>query len=152
MHTPVTIQTEIRVADLLKFYRLHATSYFLCFNIAKMLENKLEQHPDWEKHRVAMECDYSASSVISMKQSGFYYYDFMDIYMNRPRFEELILDQLQDAINKYSPGPNGDWEILSHSEINFLADIARMEKREYRESILSKWLEMDPEAVMTIEV
>jgi hypothetical protein len=152
MRKPVTIQTEIRVADLLMLYRRHATSYFLCFNIAKMLENKLEQHPDWEKHCAAMARAYSANSVESMRMSGFYYYDFMDIYMNRPRFEELILDQLQEVINKYSPGPNGDWEILSHSEINFLADLAHMEYRKYRESILSKWLEADPEAVLTIEV
>jgi hypothetical protein len=152
MRKPSTIQTEIRVADLLAFYRKHATSHFLCFNVAKMLVNKLEQHPDWEKHCAAMARDYTVLAGITMKQSGFYYYDFMDIYMNRSRFEELILDQLQDAINKYSPGPNGDWEILSHADINFLADIARMEPREYRDSVLSKWLEADPEAVLTIEV
>lgn len=152
MHKPVTIQTELRVADVLAFYRKHAVSHFLCLNIAKMLKNKLEQHPDWQTHEDAMHRDYSISSVRSMKNSGFYFYDFIGIYMNQSRYEDLILEQLQHAINKYSPGPNGDWEILSHAEINFLANLAHMEMREYREFVMSKWLEADPDAVFVIEV
>lgn len=103
MYKPVTIQTEIRVADVLAFYRKHATSYFLCLNLAKMLENKLEHHPDWQKYCAAMARDYPLSSVETMRMSGFYFFDFMGIYMNHSRFEDLILDQLQHAINKYSP-------------------------------------------------
>lgn len=152
MSKPTTIQTEIRVSDVLAFYGNRATSYFLCFNIAKMLADKLEQHPKWEKHVTDNEMCFSEKNVTGFKQSGFYYYDFMDIFMNRSRFEELILEQLQNAINKYTTPPNGDWKILSHSEINFLADLAHMERREYREFILSNWLESDPEAVFVIEV
>lgn len=152
MSKPTTIQTEIRVADVLAFYGNRATSYFLCFNIAKMLADKLEQNPKWENHVTDNARCFSEKNVTGFKQSGFYYYDFMDIFMNRPRFEELILAQLELAVNKYFPGPSGDWKLYSHAEINFLADLNNMERREFREELLAKMVEADPEAVFVIEV
>ena len=152
MSKPTTIQTEIRVADVLALYGNRATSDFLCFNIAKMLADKLEQHPKWEKHVTDNALVYGPFTLTRFKKSGFYYYDFMDIFMNRPQFEKLILAHLELAVNKYFPGPSGEWKLYSHAEINFLADLNKMERREFREELLAKMVEADPEAVFVIEV
>lgn len=143
------IETEIRVADLLALYSQGTTSRFLCFNIAKMIASELMWHPEWAGFNSLWEDSSTPGTIDSYKTSGFYYYDFIERCMDKDQFEKLVVAQLEIAIQEYFPTTHGVG-IWSHYSIDYVAGINGKPEREFRQILLTKIVEKDPEAVFVI--
>jgi hypothetical protein len=146
MQKPLTIQTEIRVADLLKMYDT-GTAYFLCYNMAKMLKDQIESHRQWEQH------SSNQAHKELLEASGYLYYEFIEIYLERKHFESLIIEQFTAAMKKTFPsGMCGNIiaNIKTHYDINYVGDLMNLGRREIREAVLNHMFATDPDAVFVV--
>lgn len=137
MTKPICIQTEISVADVLKLMRTGETRWYICYNIAVLLESKLK----------AAHMATFGFFPEKMNKSGFDHYCMIHEFYDGDRFESMILQQLSVMTMKHF-----GTEIVNHVELSNLGwDVGTPNSREFRMELLNLAIQDDPGAVFRIE-
>jgi hypothetical protein len=134
MPNPIAIQTEIRVADVLALLNEGETRWYLCYNIARLLEPQIREL-------------LAVPASVEYFKSGFEHYCVIDDKFNRDAFEGGIMKQISEWTMRYY-----GTAVANHTEISGLGyDRGGMDSRAIRADILSRVLADDPDAVFRIE-
>ena len=159
-----SLQTEIRVADLLALFNTQSVKYFICHNLAYMIKDKLAENDEFAEY-MGKHTEKCYSGLRHMANSGCYYY----IYENSTipdNFCMQVVGQLNGYIKKIFPDVKwGELSEVSTLQENNLSDYVlalclpdsdHLWYQEFnfksRAGLLELILIEDPEAVISINL
>lgn len=149
------IQTEIRFSDLLALVKTAEVKFYICHNVAFMLKGELEKNDDFaakfaELKEIQIQCGMS-----DLINSGYYYY----IYQSMDDIDLCgqVVGKLNYYIQKIFPGAlvyeySLSDMVLQQCVENPLEMGFNEFQHKTRISLLEKILEIDPEAVISINL
>lgn len=158
----VKVEATIRIADLLQYLREKRNeTYYLCYNIAQMIGDKIEKDPGFKEYQIAIEAyhgttpshihygflefndeDHELSLQVVGQINSFLYRIGQGIDLNATYFSDDCLNRFQ------SDSVKG----LSRTDPYGIDGFYRVWGRDTRMNILQQILELDQDAVIRINL
>ena len=155
------IQTEIRISDLLALMKTAEVKFFICHNVAFMLKDQLEKNEDFAGIFAELKESQIECGLQDLINSGYYYYIYRTMedqsWNSSTALCSQVVGQLNYYIQQIFPGADVFQHGLADSVLNKCVRSPRdMGFNEYqlnaRIFLLEKILEIDPEAVISINL
>lgn len=155
------IQTEIRISDLLALVKTAEVKFYICHNVAYMLKGELEKNEDFAEKFAALKASQIQCGMPDLINSGYYYYVYQtmenDVRSNELALCSQVMAQLNHYIQKIFPDAltwqhNLSEGVLKQCVENPLDMMFTEYQLKSRIGLLEKILEIDPEAVISINL
>lgn len=151
------IQTEIRFSDLLALVKTAEVKFYICHNVAFMLKGELEKNADFAEKFAALKETQIQCGMPDLINSGYYYIYHEADDENNLSLCGQVVGQLNYYIQKIFPGAlvyefNLSDKVLQQCVANPLDMVFYEFQIKSRISLLEKILEIDPDAVLRINL
>lgn len=155
------IQTEIRFSDLLALVKTAEVKFYICHNVAYMLKGELEKNEDFAEKFAKLKESQIQWVRPDLINSGYYFYIYNTMEDNFHSDELALCSQVMAQLNHYIQKIFPDaltWQynlsdtVLQQCVDNHLDMMFAEYQLKSRIGLLEKILEIDPEAVISINL
>jgi len=158
------IQTEIRISDLLALVKTAEVKFYICHNVAYMLKGELEKNEDFAEKFAKLKDIQIECGMPELINSGYYYYIYQAMgggtYLHEMALCSQVMAQLNHYIQKIFPDAltwqhNLSDKVLQQcveNPLDMMFSEYQLFQLKSRIGLLEKILEIDPEAVISINL